>query len=230
MFIHVRNDELDIDRQLKCVILRTNILMRTFSSCSVEVKLFLFQSYCSNFYCSHLWYNFTKVQMNKLRITYNNAIGLSGSLRSLHPQRVWRPERRQYVFVFRGDVYVACTSQCRLRSLRENPLWSIESRQPHSQLQWRFRDKSLWGGCLIYILYAVLVKCLQTATFILWMRWEGHVYIVLFNGWNVLARQSSHVLCHPLSYRNVPYGIIGLNVYIYICRPFLQHLYVFLIL
>ena len=69
MFIHVRNDDLDIVRQLKCVILRTNILMRTFSSCSVEVKLFLFQSYCSNFYFSHLWYNFTKVQMNKLRIT-----------------------------------------------------------------------------------------------------------------------------------------------------------------
>ncbi len=49
MFIHVRNDDLDIVRQLKSVILRTNILMRTFSSCSVEVTLFLFQSYCSNF-------------------------------------------------------------------------------------------------------------------------------------------------------------------------------------
>ena len=69
MFIHVRNDDLDIIRQLKCVILRTNILMRTLSSCSVEVKLFLFQNYCSNFYCSHLLYNSTKVQMNKLRIT-----------------------------------------------------------------------------------------------------------------------------------------------------------------
>ena len=74
MFIHVRNDDIDIVRQLKCVILRTTILMRTFSSCSAEVKLFLFKSYCSNVYCSHLWYNFTKVQMNKLRITYNNAM------------------------------------------------------------------------------------------------------------------------------------------------------------
>ena len=55
MFIHVRNDDLDIVIQLKPVILRTNILMRTFSSCSVEVKLFLFKSYCSNFYCSYLW-------------------------------------------------------------------------------------------------------------------------------------------------------------------------------
>ena len=76
MLIHVRNDDLDIVGQFKSVIHRTNILMRTFSSCSVEVKLFLFKSYryCSNFYCSHLWYNFTKVQMNKLRITYNNAM------------------------------------------------------------------------------------------------------------------------------------------------------------
>ncbi len=70
MFIHVHNDDLDVVRQLKCVILRTNILMRTFSPCSVEVKLFLFKSYCS-----HLWYNFTKVQLNKLRITYNNIWG-----------------------------------------------------------------------------------------------------------------------------------------------------------
>ena len=74
MFIHARTHDLDIVRQLKCVILRTNILMRTFSSCSVEVKLFLFKRYCSNFHCSHLWYNFSKVQMNKLRITYNNAM------------------------------------------------------------------------------------------------------------------------------------------------------------
>ena len=74
MCIHVRNDDLDIVRQLKSVILRTTIVMRTFSSCSEEVKLFLFKSYCSNMYCPHLWYNFTKVQMNKLRITYNNAM------------------------------------------------------------------------------------------------------------------------------------------------------------
>ena len=44
MLIHVHNDDLDIVRQLKSVILRTNILMRTFSSFSVEVKLFLFKT------------------------------------------------------------------------------------------------------------------------------------------------------------------------------------------
>ena len=49
-------------------------------------------------------------------------IATSGSLRSRHPERVWRPKRRQYMFVFMGDGYVTCTSQCRLRSLRANPL------------------------------------------------------------------------------------------------------------
>ena len=34
----------------------------------------------SDFYCSHLWYNFTKVQMNKLRITYTNAMRLLTNL------------------------------------------------------------------------------------------------------------------------------------------------------
>ena len=35
----------------------------------IEVKLFMFQSYCSNVYGSHMWYNFRKVQINKLRVT-----------------------------------------------------------------------------------------------------------------------------------------------------------------
>ena len=39
MIIHVRNDDYDITRQLRSIILRTNILLRTFSKCSIEVKL-----------------------------------------------------------------------------------------------------------------------------------------------------------------------------------------------
>ena len=34
-------------------------LLRTFSRCSIEVKLHLFQSYCTNLYCSHLWHIYT---------------------------------------------------------------------------------------------------------------------------------------------------------------------------
>ena len=76
MIIHVRNDDYDITRQLRSIILRTNILLRTFSGCSTEVKLHLFQSYCTNLglYCSHLLHIYIKTQLNKLRITYNNAL------------------------------------------------------------------------------------------------------------------------------------------------------------
>ncbi len=65
MIIHVRNGDYDITRQLRSIILRTNILLRTFSRCSNEVKLRLFQSYCTNLYCSHLWHIHTKTQLKK---------------------------------------------------------------------------------------------------------------------------------------------------------------------
>ena len=83
MIIHVRNVDYDITRQLRSIILRTNILLRTFSKCSTEVKLHLFQSCCPNLYCSHVWHIFTKTQLNKLRITYNNALR---RLFNLHPR------------------------------------------------------------------------------------------------------------------------------------------------
>ena len=73
MCTHVHNDDLDIVRQLRSVILRSNILLRTFHRCSTDVKLCLFQSYCANMYRSHLWFNFNKRRMNRLRISYNSA-------------------------------------------------------------------------------------------------------------------------------------------------------------
>ena len=53
MIIHIRNHDYDITRQLTYIIIRTNILLRTFSKCSIDVKLHLFQSYCTKFYRSH---------------------------------------------------------------------------------------------------------------------------------------------------------------------------------
>ena len=44
-----------------------------FSKCSISVKLTLFQSYCANAYCSHLWANYTKATFNKLKVAYNNV-------------------------------------------------------------------------------------------------------------------------------------------------------------
>ena len=79
----VNISDCDITRQLRSIILRTNILLRTFSRCSIEVKLHLFQSYCTNLYCSHLGHIYTKTQLIKLRITYSNALS---RLFNLHPR------------------------------------------------------------------------------------------------------------------------------------------------
>ena len=48
---------------------------------SVPVKLKLFNSYCSSLYTLHLWWNYKKMSVTKLQITFHNIlkrnIGLS---------------------------------------------------------------------------------------------------------------------------------------------------------
>ena len=43
-------------------------------SCSPDVKCTLFKSFCSNMYCSTMWYNGTVTAMRKYRIAYNNSL------------------------------------------------------------------------------------------------------------------------------------------------------------
>jgi hypothetical protein len=54
--------------------IRANMLVRTFSACSEEVKISLFRAFCSNMYCSQLWRCFDKKTLDKLRVIYNNAL------------------------------------------------------------------------------------------------------------------------------------------------------------
>ena len=50
-----------------------NILSRKFAKCSPDVKCTLFKSFCSNVYCSTMWYYGTVPAMRKLRIAYKNS-------------------------------------------------------------------------------------------------------------------------------------------------------------
>ena len=47
-----------------------NLLLRKFSRCSVEVKCYLFKTYCSNLYCASC----TKTALKKLKVAYNNSL------------------------------------------------------------------------------------------------------------------------------------------------------------
>ena len=49
-------------------------LLRNFRYCSVDVKCMLFGSFCTNMYCSPLWFNSTSSSIKKLKTSYNSAL------------------------------------------------------------------------------------------------------------------------------------------------------------
>ena len=51
-----------------------NMLIRNFFKCSVDVKCYLFKTYCSTMYCSAMWFDTTKSAMEKLKVAYNNSL------------------------------------------------------------------------------------------------------------------------------------------------------------
>ena len=59
-------DDADIAREVKSLFARTNILLRRFHRCSVEVKLRLFRCFCMCFYDIALWFSFSRTAYNKL--------------------------------------------------------------------------------------------------------------------------------------------------------------------
>ena len=50
------------------------MLVRKFSKCSVNVKCYLFKTYCSTMYCSGLWFNSTKTALTKMKIARKNSL------------------------------------------------------------------------------------------------------------------------------------------------------------
>ena len=60
------NDNDDIMKQMRGLYARANSALRKFAACSFEVKLRLFQAFCTSFYCAHLWYNIYVVSPNRL--------------------------------------------------------------------------------------------------------------------------------------------------------------------
>jgi len=53
------SDDSDINRVIKALFTRTNVLCRRFSRCSLAVKVGLFRTYCICYYDTALWSNFT---------------------------------------------------------------------------------------------------------------------------------------------------------------------------
>ena len=67
------DDNADITRQIRCLYASSNILFSKFAYCTRSVKLHLLESFCLSFYCASLWCTFTKHNMSKIRVAYNNV-------------------------------------------------------------------------------------------------------------------------------------------------------------
>ena len=59
------SDDLDIRRQCRVLYVRGNMYVVNFT-CSVPVKLKLFNSHCSSLYAPHLWWNYKKMAVTKV--------------------------------------------------------------------------------------------------------------------------------------------------------------------
>ena len=67
------NSDNDLKRQMRKFYANANMSIGKFSKCSVNIKCYLFKTYCSTIYCSALWFNSTKTALTKLKIAYNNS-------------------------------------------------------------------------------------------------------------------------------------------------------------
>ena len=72
--ISIKNSDLDLKRQMRKMYANANLLLRKFSRCSVNVKCYLFKTYCSNLYCARMWFDCTKTVLPKLKVAYNNSL------------------------------------------------------------------------------------------------------------------------------------------------------------
>ena len=66
------HDDLDIRRQCRAINVRGIIIFQKFHMCSVSLKLKLFNTYSASMYTPHLWWNYKKMLICKLQITYHN--------------------------------------------------------------------------------------------------------------------------------------------------------------
>ena len=69
-------DDDDIMREFRNLFMRTNIMIRRLSQCSLAEKIQLLKSYCICLYDTALWKYFINSSLNKLKSAYNKCISL----------------------------------------------------------------------------------------------------------------------------------------------------------
>ena len=70
------SDDDDINREIRNLFMRTNILVRRYGKCSTNVKLALFRAYCMCLYDVGLWRHYSTTVSKKLRSCYNKCVNI----------------------------------------------------------------------------------------------------------------------------------------------------------
>jgi len=74
MITDALDDDLDIQRKIRNLFTRTNILARRFGKCSTHVKITLFKAYCVCLYDAGLWSKYSGGMFSKLMSCYHKCI------------------------------------------------------------------------------------------------------------------------------------------------------------
>ena len=67
-------DNNDVQKTIRGIYASSNMLIRKFSNCSYNVKKVLFQTCCTNFYCTQLWWICSQEALRKVRVEFNNSL------------------------------------------------------------------------------------------------------------------------------------------------------------
>ncbi len=71
-----QNDDEAILKEMRSLYCRGNIVLKKFKNCSENVKVQLFKSYCTSFYCSALWTSFKNSSLKSMKVAFNNIFRL----------------------------------------------------------------------------------------------------------------------------------------------------------
>ena len=64
-------DDEDLKKETRNLCARSNVLLRKFAFCNIDVKVNLFRTYNYNFYCGPLWARYRVATFNRLKVVYN---------------------------------------------------------------------------------------------------------------------------------------------------------------
>ena len=73
----IRNDMCDdasINKLIRGIYARGNMIRRKFKECTEDVKVQLFRSYCSSFYCCSVWDLYRQESIRRIKVCHNNVL------------------------------------------------------------------------------------------------------------------------------------------------------------